>query len=88
VQIKFEKSFQRDLKDIRDKILRQKVKHVIDEVKVATTISSLTALKKLRGYETYYRIRLGDYRIGIEVSDESVIFVRFLHRREVYRFFP
>jgi mRNA interferase RelE/StbE len=31
---------------------------------------------------------LGDYRIGIEVLEDEVIFVRMLHRRDIYRYFP
>jgi mRNA interferase RelE/StbE len=47
-------------------------------------------LKKLQGGGAYYRARIGDYRVGlaIEGEDEEVVFVRALHRREVYRYFP
>jgi mRNA interferase RelE/StbE len=45
-------------------------------------------LKKLRGGDRYYRIRIGDYRIGLAVEESTVIFVRFLHRKDVYRYFP
>ncbi|WP_201279130.1 type II toxin-antitoxin system RelE/ParE family toxin [Leptolyngbya iicbica] len=43
---------------------------------------------KLKGYQAFYRIRIGNYRIGLKVTDQEVIFVRLLHRREIYRFFP
>ncbi|MCA9917044.1 MAG: type II toxin-antitoxin system RelE/ParE family toxin [Anaerolineales bacterium] len=42
----------------------------------------------MQGYESYFRIRLGDYRIGIEVENQTVIFVRILHRKDIYRRFP
>ena len=35
-----------------------------------------------------YRIRLGDYRIGIEIQKDTIIFTRFLHRKDIYKFFP
>ncbi|MGQ9625861.1 MAG: type II toxin-antitoxin system RelE family toxin [Anaerolineae bacterium] len=38
----------------------------------------------MRGYATLYRPRLGDYRIGIEVIEDEVIFVRILHRKDIY----
>ena len=46
--------------------------------------------QKLRGYEDYYRIRIGDYRIGLRLDLERrvVEFRRVLHRRRVYRKFP
>ena len=34
-----------------------------------------------------YRMRVGDYRIGIAVEEDEVEFVRFLHRHDVYRYF-
>ena len=88
MDVVFEASFARDLRRIREKQLRQRAKDVINEVKDASDISQVRSLKKLQGWDTYYRIRLGDYRIGIEIVDEEVIFVRFLHRRDIYRRFP
>lgn len=42
-------------------------------------------IKKLRGTENY-RIRVGDYRVIIEISEQAVTVytLRVLHRREVY----
>jgi len=42
-------------------------------------------IKKLRGSENY-RIRVGDYRVIIEISKQAVTVytLRVLHRREVY----
>lgn len=46
-------------------------------------------LKKLSGGRgAYYRIRVGDYRLGLEVEGDVVVFVRCLHRRDMYRYFP
>lgn len=46
--------------------------------------------QKLTGYQTYYKIRVGNYRIGlhIDASEHLVEFQRVLHRREIYRNFP
>jgi len=38
--------------------------------------------------ERAYRIGIGDYRIGLILEDETLIFVRFLHRKDLYRYFP
>jgi mRNA-degrading endonuclease RelE of RelBE toxin-antitoxin system len=45
-------------------------------------------LKKLTGYDTYYRIRIGDYRLGIKVDGETVYFVVIEHRKDIYKGFP
>jgi mRNA interferase RelE/StbE len=46
--------------------------------------------QKLSGYRSFYKIRVGDYRIGlyIEANEYLVEFQRVLHRREIYRKFP
>lgn len=88
MKVAFEANFARDLKRVRDKQLLQRVQQVIQGVKEAAMIDTVAGVKKMQGYDTFYRVRLGDYRIGIEVVDDQVIFVRFLHRKDVYRYFP
>ena len=43
---------------------------------------------KLLGYNGRYRIRIGDYRIGIEINGDIIEVMRVLHRQEFYRYFP
>lgn len=46
--------------------------------------------QKLTGYQIYYKIRIGDYRIGLRIvaQDNVVDFLHVLHRRDIYRKFP
>jgi len=88
VKVSFEASFARDLKRLKDKELLERVKQIVEEVKAAAGLSDIKNLSKMRGYATFYRIRLGDYRIGIEAFENEVIFVRILHRKDIYRYFP
>jgi mRNA-degrading endonuclease RelE of RelBE toxin-antitoxin system len=33
--------------------------------------------------------KIGDYRLGMEaVSNKEVVLIRFLHRKNIYRYFP
>ena len=47
-------------------------------------------LEKMTGYTDKYKIRLGDYRIGIAIDKQTktLICQRIAHRREIYRIFP
>jgi mRNA interferase RelE/StbE len=45
-------------------------------------------LKKLQGFKSVYRIRIGDYRIGIFIDGNTVQFVRVLNRKDIYKYFP
>jgi mRNA interferase RelE/StbE len=54
----------------------------------ASCLDELTGVKKLRGGENHYRIRVGDYRIGLQVRGEILTIFRCLHRKDIYKFFP
>lgn len=88
MKVKFEASFAKDLKNVREKVLLNKIAKVIDEAKKADAVRQIRNLKKLKSYDAFYRIKFGDYRIGIEIADGEIIFTRFLHRKEIYRYFP
>lgn len=85
----FKESFARDLKRLKDKTVFEQVKAAIEQVEQAATLQEVSRLKRLVGSGgNYYRIRIGDYRVGLIVDSEVVIFVRCLNRKEIYRFFP
>jgi len=88
VQVIFRRSFAKDLRKIRRKALRQEVQAVIEQIEQSTTLYDLSNVKHLTSEGPYYRIRIGDYRLGLLVEDDTVTMVRFLHRREIYRYFP
>ncbi len=50
----------------------------------------LKYLKKMKGYKDKYKIRVGDYRIGLTINkkDQTIICQRVAHRREIYQTFP
>jgi mRNA-degrading endonuclease RelE of RelBE toxin-antitoxin system len=60
---------------------------VFEEIPKLDTFIDIKNLKKLQGYDNAYRIRVGDYRIGIIFQDGTVTFYRVLHRQEIYRYF-
>ena len=80
--------FTRDLRRIRSFELRQRVLRKIDELEAASAITEVTGVVKMTGEGPYYRIRIGDYRLGLAVAGDEAILLRFLHRSEIYQFFP
>jgi len=88
LKVEFKSSFVRDLKRVRDPSLKRRVKEVIELVERAETLQEINNLKKLKGGDQYYRIRVRDYRLGLALDGDLVIFARFLHRRDIYRHFP
>jgi len=88
VNVAFKEGFARDLRAVRDKSLLRRVRVVIEEFERAQRPNEVSGLKKLKGGGNYYRVRVGDYRVGLEIEGDSVTFMRFLDRKEIYRYFP
>ena len=84
----FKKSFLKSIENINNKKLRESVLNCIKEVEQATTIHSISNIKKLKGHRDYYRIRIGNYRIGIKLESDVIIFVVFENRKDIYKNFP
>jgi mRNA interferase RelE/StbE len=88
VKAEFRKSFEKDLRKLRDASLLQRIKAAIEEVGSAENLEQISNITKLKAEGNHYRIKIGDYRIGIAVQSNSVDFIRVLHRKEIYRYFP
>jgi mRNA interferase RelE/StbE len=88
MEIKIDKSFQKDTKRIKDKTILHKVANTIANAQRARNLDEIKNLQKIKGTTSMYRIRIGDYRIGLFVSESSVEFIRLLHRKDIYKYFP
>ena len=88
MNVRFEARFSKDLRRIQDGKLLTRIKELIISCKEVESLNEISQMKKLRGYDTFYRVRIGDYRIGLELVQGELVFVRCLHRKEVYRYSP
>ena len=86
--VTFRKSFEKDLNKLRDADLLRKIQAIIEESEAAVNFVDINNLKKLKADGNYYRIRVGNYRIGLILDKTEIVFVRVLHRKEMYRYFP
>lgn len=84
----FRESFGTDLSAIKDAALLRRIRKVIERVEAAPTFQQIPNLKRLEATGKYYRVRVGDYRIGFVFERGMVTFVRCLNRKEIYRYFP
>ena len=81
-------AFNRDLRRLRSARTLRHVERVIEELAAATNLTELTNVRRLQAEGRHYRIRVGDYRLGITMADDVAVLRRFLHRNEIYRHFP
>jgi len=84
----FKASFLKAIKKIDSNQLKTDIANAILNVESAESLRQISQLKKLKGYKQYYRIRIGNYRIGIKIEGDTVFFVDIDHRSNIYRIFP
>ena len=83
------KSFEKDILQITDKKLASQVIAVIGRIETSPSLTALPNVKKMQAKGSYYRIRLGQYRLGFRFDGpDTVILLRFMHRKDIYANFP
>ena len=87
MQIEIRRSAYKDLDKIPQHS-RAAIEAVIIAIIEARVIADIRNIKKLKGHSTAYRIRVGDYRIGILFEDNTVNIMRILPRKDIYKLFP
>ncbi len=80
MKIEIRKSAIKDLKNISEPF-KTKLHNKILELKNFPNIQNI---KKLTNFEPAYRLRVGNYRILFDLSDEIIIIARVLHRQSSY----
>jgi mRNA interferase RelE/StbE len=87
--VRFDKSFSKALDKIKDKNILQRIESVIQKAEEIDSFEQLSNTKKLIGFTVYYRIKIGDYRIGLElINPNEIRLITILHRKDIYKKFP
>lgn len=88
MEVDFTSSFRREYQALRNILLKERVGKAIGIVEKAMTSRDIPNLKKLKGHPTAYRIRVGDYRLGLYLDNGKAIFTTVDHRANIYSHFP
>ena len=89
MNIEFDKSFEKSLDRINNPIILKRLEGIIIQIETAKSLSELSNIKKLTGFPKYFRIRIGDYRLGFESIDRNTVrFIIIAHRKDIYKIFP
>jgi mRNA-degrading endonuclease RelE of RelBE toxin-antitoxin system len=89
LKVEYRKLFLKDLKKLKKQPGYQQIYDLaFSTLPAAASLQDLPNVKALAGSPNRYRIRVGDYRIGLELNGDYVELMRVLHRREFYRYFP
>jgi mRNA interferase RelE/StbE len=88
-KVEYTKRFLKELYKLPKEIKAQAEKIVFEEL-LSPNPFELGYLEHMIGYPNKYKIRIGDYRIGITIdkSKKLLICQRVAHRKDIYRIFP
>ncbi len=88
-EIKYTKRFLKELSKLPRDIRERAEKIVFKEIKDKNPFS-LGYIERLKTSKDKYKIRIGDYRIGLKIDSKhkEIIFLRIAHRKDIYKMFP
>ena len=83
------KQFDKLVFKIKEQSVKTRLKKVIEKISFAKDLNEIPNLTPIVGHPDYYRIKFGDYRIGISLEGDTVWFLFFGKRNEsTYKKFP
>lgn len=88
-KVEYTKRFLKELAELPKEIQSRTEAIVFQELLTANPFS-MGYIERMRGYTDKYKIRVGDYRIGITIDKKSnsIICQRIANRKDIYRIFP
>ncbi len=88
-KVEYKKQFLKELSKLPRDVQAQAEKTVFEDL-ICENPFNLGYLEQMKGYPGKYKIRIGQYRIGITADKHEKIIVcnRIAHRKDIYRVFP
>ena len=90
MKIDFTNLFFKDYNKIQSDNVKDKIKYIIQSLMDTNSLYSSKEfkVKKIPGYKKYYRIKIGNYRLGLKKEENKIIIMRVMHRKDIYKYFP
>ncbi|MGB3203182.1 MAG: type II toxin-antitoxin system RelE/ParE family toxin [Nodosilinea sp.] len=88
-QVRYTKTFYKELAKIPERV-RQQIEEFAFDSTVKENPFSAGRVEKLKGYDDFYKVRFGSYRLGLRIdqANQVIEFRRVRHRQDIYRKFP
>lgn len=87
MKVEFEKKFFKDLQKVKEENVFLYVERLINKLKNSNSLRDFEECKKLKRFQ-YYSFKFREFRVGVSYKEGRIKFIRLLHRKEIYRFFP
>ncbi len=87
-KIEYKNRFLKELSKLPEGVQTQAEKMVFEDL-ICENPFVLGYLEQMKGYPGKYKIRIGQYRIGVTIDKQKKVLVcnRIAHRKDIYRLF-
>ena len=88
MKVTFERSFSKGIDKLKNQQVKDRIIKFIEKCEEAKVITDIPNVKKMTSVSSFYRFKIGDYRIGVELENDTINFVIVSHRKDIYKVFP
>jgi len=88
MKVEYRKRFLKELAQLPKNPRTEVEKFVFEVLPEAATLALIGKVEQMKGYKHFFKVRFGNYRLGLQLVDEVLIVEIIAHRKEVYKFFP
>jgi mRNA interferase RelE/StbE len=88
MRVVYRKRFLKDLAALPSNVRRAIERFVFEELPRADSLQATGKVEKLKGHSGFFRVRFGDYRVGLSLIGDTVTLERVMNRKDIYRKFP
>ena len=88
MKVKIKKKFLKELSKLPIEYADTIEEFVFDKLQTYNNLSEIGKVEKVTGYKNYFKIRFGDYRVGIKKENNIIMIETVKHRKEIYKYFP
>ena len=88
MRVQLTENFIKDVERCGDQKLAARAFKVTQDIAGIDSPLQIPNFKKLKGTRNAFRIRIADYRIGVLLEADIVVFMRCLSRKDIYKVFP
>ncbi|MEO0058752.1 MAG: hypothetical protein RLZZ312_399 [Bacteroidota bacterium] len=81
-------SYLRSIKKTRNVDLLSELKATADIIVEAKNLTEILDVKKMSRADGFYRIKIGQFRLGIFVDNSTLQLIVFANRKDIYKKFP
>jgi mRNA interferase RelE/StbE len=88
MRLVFTKIFQKDVWRLKNKLVLKQLKNFLLILKEIQTLWKLGNIKPIKWAKGFYRARIWRYRLWFKLENVEIILLRFLPRKDIYKYFP